>query len=374
MNLFDSSQPQQGGDGGRGDHDDGERGAASGEDAGGRHPGWAGPAREVVSGGERGGGRQRDQQNRGGAGEEPLCRGRDGDAVPQQRSGDPERVGHRGQGRDSEQRHQRSPPAGSSAPAARAATARRGRRASQPGRPSQPGRAIARPLSAASTGSPAGKNGVSATAVAAPENAAARVRRSASVGSASASSTAGNVASRPNAAVFVTVEPASTPSSTATFQTMNSVTPQVQNADRRRAGSSCRSANATDSSVVICAPSSRIHQWPAVTSARATPTAANWAPPAKTSSDMITGTHHGRPPATAIAPNETPTIPSARQTRATSRSSADSVVRQDIRMFTIMNTVDGVRQTEQLEVWSEHVGGNGYGGGRRRLDRGVAAP
>src|SRR5215471_6865221 len=72
---------------------------------------------------------------------------------------------------------------------------------------------------------------------------------------------------------------------------------------------------------------------------------------------MITGTHHGRPPATAIAPNETPTIPSARQTRATSRSSADSVVRQDIRMFNIMNTISGVRQTEQLEVWSERVAG-----------------
>src|SRR5262245_30246456 len=89
---------------------------------------------------------------------------------------------------------------------------------------------------------------------------------------------------------------------------------------------------------------------------------------------MITGTHHGRPPATAVAPNETPTMPSARQTRATSRSSAESVVRHGIRMFNIMNTIDGVRQTEQLEVWSERSGGNGYGGGRRRLDRGVAAP
>src|SRR5262249_56161263 len=56
-------------------------------------------------------------------------------------------------------------------------------------------------------------------------------------------------------------------------------------------------------------------------------------------------------------PNEEPRVPSGRQTRATSRSSADSVVRQDIRMFNIMNTISGVRQTEQLEVWSERVAG-----------------
>ena len=50
----------------------------------------------------------------------------------------------------------------------------------------------------------------------------------ASAGSASAISTAGNVASRPNAFVFRTTEPASTPSSTATFQAPNKLSPQVQ--------------------------------------------------------------------------------------------------------------------------------------------------
>ena len=57
--------------------------------------------------------------------------------------------------------------------------------------------------------------------------------------------------------------------------------------------------------------------------ASTTPTAANCEPPAKTSSDIATGTHQGRPPATAVAPNDRPTSPSARQTSATSRASVD---------------------------------------------------
>ena len=114
---------------------------------------------------------------------------------------------------------------------------------------------------------------MSATAAVPPQTAAARVRRSASAGSASASRTAGNVASRPNAPVFFTAPPASTPSSTATFQTANSATPHAQNPARRRAGSVARSANATDSSVTTCAPRKRVHQRPpdVVTSATARP-------------------------------------------------------------------------------------------------------
>ena len=42
------------------------------------------------------------------------------------------------------------------------------------------------------------------------------------------------------------------------FQTVNSAAPQVQNAALRRAGSVCRNANATDSSVTSCAPISRV--------------------------------------------------------------------------------------------------------------------
>ena len=99
---------------------------------------------------------------------------------------------------------------------------------------------------------------MSATAAPAPPIAATRVRPSVSVGSASASSTAGKVASRPNAAVFRIAEPASTPSGTLMFQTVNSAAPQVQNAALRRAGSVCRNANATDSSVTSCAPISRV--------------------------------------------------------------------------------------------------------------------
>ncbi len=43
----------------------------------------------------------------------------------------------------------------------------------------------------------------------------------------------------------------------------------------------------------------------------------------------MTGTHAGRPPVTLIAPKEAPTIASAKQTRATSRSVPRSSVRQN---------------------------------------------
>jgi hypothetical protein len=85
---------------------------------------------------------------------------------------------------------------------------------------------------------------------------------------------------------------------------------------RRRRGSCWRSVNATVSSVISCAPSSRVHHLPPAVSATVkpygsrralrispatdaaaglppastTPAAANWAPPAKTSTDMVTGT------------------------------------------------------------------------------------
>ena len=68
---------------------------------------------------------------------------------------------------------------------------------------------------------------------------------------------------------------------------------------------------------------------------------------------MTTGTHQGRPPATAVAPNDTPTIPSATQMSATSRSNgvsgSRSLVRHLKRMFNIMNTKGVVRQIEQWE-------------------------
>ena len=116
------------------------------------------------------------------------------------------------------------------------------------------------PPSAASSGSPAGSTGVSATAITAPVPAASRVGREVSVGSASASMTAGNVASRPNAFVFRTEDPRATPSSTDTFHSANSATPQAQKADRRRSGEDCRNAKATDSSVITCVPSIRTSQ------------------------------------------------------------------------------------------------------------------
>src|ERR1700678_3287357 len=98
--------------------------------------------------------------------------------------------------------------------------------------------------------------------------------------------------------------------------------------------------------------------------ASTTPTAAICDPPAKTSSDSATGTHQGSPPATEAAPNDTATIPSARQTSPTSRTRVVSrggpgvVVRHRIRMFVIMHEVPTVRQTEHKEVWSEHLASN----------------
>ena len=86
--------------------------------------------------------------------------------------------------------------------------------------------------------------------------------------------TAGNVASRPNAFVSRTADPRATPSSTDTFQNANSATPQAQNADRRRCGEDCRSANATDSSVITCVPSSRASQ--RLTAGTAPPPAVAW--------------------------------------------------------------------------------------------------
>src|SRR6202012_1040094 len=98
------------------------------------------------------------------------------------------------------------------------------------------------------------------------------------------------------------------------------------------------------------------------------------APPAKTSTDSATGTHQARWPPTAVAPNDTPTIPSARQTRATSRASVGDAGRQKNRMFNIMNKGQVVRQTEHYVRWSEPDGRARPPGRHRRHRLDVPAP
>src|SRR4029453_17102289 len=57
------------------------------------------------------------------------------------------------------------------------------------------------------------------------------------------------------------------------------------------------------------------------------PTNMNCAAPAKTATDNNMGSHTGSPELTVMAPNETPTTASARQTSATSRARPSSNVR-----------------------------------------------
>src|SRR5260370_1172463 len=75
---------------------------------------------------------------------------------------------------------------------------------------------------------------------------------------------------------------------------------------------------------------------------------------------MAIGTHGRMPPDTVIAPKETPTIASAAQTRAMSRSVPRSSVRHVERMSFIMNRRTSVRQIERTGFWSERMG-NGSG-------------
>ena len=112
---------------------------------------------------------------------------------------------------------------------------------------------------------------MAATAMTAPARAAWRVPRWAREGSTRASSTVGKAASSPKLPVLRRTAPASTPSTTATFQHPNSARPQVQNVLRRRPGSCWRMVNATDSSVINCAPSSRVHHLPPTVSATVKP-------------------------------------------------------------------------------------------------------
>jgi ABC-type multidrug transport system fused ATPase/permease subunit len=264
------------------DHDDGKRRAARGQHPGDKDPERPRPAREPVPGGQGGRRRERDQQHRGRVGEQALGGGGHAHPSPQQRPRQPEPVRQHRQRHDGGHRHHCLPPADAST----ALTAgplspgdpERGdlRRRSALGRPRQPPQCADSPPSAASSGNPAGSTGVSATAITAPVPAAIRVDRLLSAGRARASITAGNVSS-PNALVSRTTEPRATPSSTDRFQITNSPTPQAQKADRRRAGSGCRSAKATDSSVITCVPRSRVSQ--RLTGAPAPPPAAGPAGP-----------------------------------------------------------------------------------------------
>ena len=114
------------------------------------------------------------------------------------------------------------------------------------------------PPSASSTGTPAGRNGVVASAIAAPSSAALRVRGlPRSDGSTSASRAAGNAASRPNASVSPMPRPASAPASVPRFHPTNAAVPSAQNTARERAGSFCAMAKATDSSISRWLPTIR---------------------------------------------------------------------------------------------------------------------
>lgn len=151
-------------------------------------------------------------------------------------------------------------------------------------------------------------------------------------------------------AVSPSAVPARAPARTHTFQTVKRPSPETQNATRRRTGSLCARAKATVSSVTRCAPTNRavlpgprrsatarlnaalrvLSSSPVAAAANGPPpanripTALNCAAPAYTIRDITTGTHTGSPPATEIAPKETPTTPPAAQTRETSRNKAGS--------------------------------------------------
>ncbi len=210
---------------------------------------------------------------------------------------------------------------------------------------------------------------------------------------------AGNAASSPNLSVSPSAVPARAPARTLTFHARNRPMPDIQNAALRALPSSWASTKAAVSSVMRCAPISRAAQERPRSSARArlnaavrelrsspvtaaatgpppavsSPTALNWAEPAYTSSDMRTGTQRGSPPATAIAPKETPTTASASQTRAMSRRTprgrserrtseapgarivlfGGSFVRFDERMHRRMDSTGRVRQGERMALCSE---------------------
>ncbi len=150
-----------------------------------------------------------------------------------------------------------------------------------------------------------------------------------------------------------TTVPTSAPTTTPTFHITNSPMPQAQYAALRRSRSRWASAKATVSSIMRCVPSSRFAQddprasatakpngtcralmsRPATTAATGlppeatSPTNMNWAAPAKTATDSSMGNHTGRPEPTVIAPNDSPTRPSARHTSAMSRARSRSKVR-----------------------------------------------
>jgi hypothetical protein len=194
--------------------------------------------------------------------------------------------------------------------------------------------------------------------MAAPTTAAWTVALSRNAGSTSASSAAGNAASSPNAPGSPIDWPTSAPPTTPVFQAMNSETPQAQYAARARAGSRCAKANATVSSIIRWLPTSLPNQlrpstsptaspngrWrtlstsPASTAAvgdppaATMPTAMNWAPPAKITTDISTGIHHGESAATVIAPKDAPFTAAPAATAVTSRSSAASSVRHVVRI------------------------------------------
>src|SRR5699024_10769332 len=89
------------------------------------------------------------------------------------------------------------------------------------------------------------------------------------------------------------------------------------------------------------------------------PTKMNCDAPANTSSDSSIGSQIGSPEVTAIAPNDIPTMPSARQTSAMSRTSSWSSPEGRIRhieriaFYNERNT--RVRQREHPYRWSEQM-------------------
>src|SRR5699024_4099564 len=190
------------------------------------------------------------------------------------------------------------------------------------------------PHSPSSTGNPAGRNGAVASATTAPAAAARAAPASRSDGSSSASNTAGNAASKPNAAVSLISEPAKAPPTTPMFQHTNRQPPHSQYAARRRPASRWASANATDSSIMTWLPMTLDNQpvpntsprvnpngrcraltnSPAATAAiglpaEATiPTNINCEAPANTTSESSIGNQMGSPDVTAIAPKDMPTM------------------------------------------------------------------
>lgn len=208
----------------------------------------------------------------------------------------------------------------------------------------------------------------------------AAVARARSAGRTSASSTAGKAASSPNAAVSLTRVPPNAPASAPRFQQANSPVPQTQYASRRRCGSGWARVSATVSSTIRWVPRTRrsrpvpstsatakpngrcraLTSSPAAIAASGLPPAAmspmnmNWAAPAKTTTDISTGSQMGRPEPTAMAPNEAPTTATARQMSATVRARSRSSVRHIERIVFYDELGRGVRQVERIDRWSEH--------------------